>query len=481
VIAVTSRYTWIVLVLVKSKILLKTIGKMNKYPNADIAVLNLHKNRQHWGKKLGIEVTEHTPPSPHYPHIYLHDQVYSDTTFARHGGKYWQRVAMRGQRALVKGQRDDGFIPNMQFVAKGRKLDPERIRCFDDEATGSNYTQPPIIATGVKEVFNSVSERDNSEAMSFLYDMYPYLTNFYGYFDKFRSNSEDNKLIGVIHPHETGRDSDPTFDFLKPKRLRRNGVETSRTVDIVNIPIDYLSIIAHGIKLKKADGDINREREIMWVNDVMMNCMYAQNLYEMGELADELSLIDEQDEYSKIAQKVEQDILEKMWFAEARGGKGAFYALNKDCSPIDEISVSNLFPVLLPNISEQQLESILNLMDESFDTPYPLPSVATTSPNYDPHNREKDRLWRGPVWMNMNFHISEYGLKTQLNRDDLSHRQDLIRRCLMWEDKIINSSTELLDINGPWEHYNPINGKAQRKRVKNFGWSNLGHVMLQSA
>jgi glycogen debranching enzyme len=137
--------------------------------------------------------------------------------------------------------------------------------------------------------------------------------------------------------------------------------------------------------------------------------------------------------------------------------------------------------LILPNLRENQLEAVLDLMDSSFNVPYPLPSVATTSPNYDPHNRELDRLWRGPVWMNTNWYLADRGLKTQLNRSELSHRRDLIERCAEWEQRIIVSSKELLDLSGPYEHYNPLNGEAQRKRVRNFAWSNLGYVMLRNS
>lgn len=79
-----------------------------------------------------------------------------------------------------------------------------------------------------------------------------------------------------------------------------------------------------------------------------------------------------------------------------------------------------------------------------------------------------------------NWLLVERGLKTQLKRPELAHRPDLIGRLLRWEEKIIDRSNILLDRHGPREYYNPINGNPQRLRVKNFGWSNLGRMMLKT-
>ena len=367
----------------------------------------------------------------------------------------------------------------MQFIGNGRQLDPERI-AFKGEDNGSNYTQPPVLALAVAETFESTAEQNLPQAKLFLYEMYPSLKRFYEYFETYRSNSARNKLIGVIHPHETGRDSDPTFDQIKPLRLKRNGVDTPRTTDLINVPIDYLSVLAYGVKLKRDNGDLSKTRKRFWINDVMMNCIYVDNLYQMSKLAGIQGLERDSEYFSKLAETVEEQIMSKMWFPNARSGQGAFYALNKTGSPINEISISNLFPLVLPNISEYQLRSLLDMMDRSFNTPYPLPSVATDSPNYDPHNREIDRLWRGPTWINTNWYIVERGLKIQLSRSDIDNT-NLLDRVQTWESRIIDSSRALLDKSGLAEHYDPITGAGQRKRVKNFAWSNLGYMMLKSS
>lgn len=156
-----------------------------------------------------------------------------------------------------------------------------------------------------------------------------------------------------------------------------------------------------------------------------------------------------------------------MWDPDARDSRGAFYALNKDSNHIKIISISNLIPLLLPNLSLHKLESLLDLMDNSFDTNYPLPTVATDDrANYDPHYEEKDRHWRGPTWPVTNHLVME-GLIKQINRDDIPSW--LIDRCKAWLERLEASNQALMQ-SGYFEHYDPQTGEGQR------GHKTKGHI-----
>lgn len=458
---------------------------MRSFPESGTAAANLLANRQEAGSRLGIPETAHTPPAAgHYPDVFLWDSCFFAIIYARHGGEEWLDRAESEINAVLDGQTETGFIPNKQITNNGRNFDPENI-IFGRGAESSNYTQPPVLALAVGETYQAMkSELGAARAQEFLRSVYPRLAKFYRYFEDYRSNSAYDKLIGVIHPHETGRDSDPTFDFIKPLRIPRHGVETPNVIDKLNVPLDYLQILAHGVRLRRAQGDISKQREIFWVNDIMMNCIYADNLGEMSKLALELGYVDDAAEFGSLALTVGEQVLSKMWFPDARGGKGAFYALdgNKN-APILEVSISNLFPLTLPGLSKAQLNSLLDMMDQSFNNVnFPLPSVATDSPNYDPHNREVDRLWRGPTWINTNWYIVERGLLLQARNPNMGGPDSQeVRRCLAWAKKIADSSTTLVERNGPKEHYDPIKGIGQRLRVDNFGWSNLAYVICATA
>src|SRR5690606_9544622 len=107
--------------------------------------------------------------------------------------------------------------------------------------------------------------------------------------------------------------------------------------------------------------------------------------------------------YRSHADSVSEEICDTLWSEEDQ----RFYAKNHT-GHIPVVSVSNLFPIMLPNIREEQAKSILNMLDdpEWFGTNYPIPSVPTNSPAYDGEYSEK-RIWRGPTWINMNYFITQ--------------------------------------------------------------------------
>jgi len=100
-----------------------------------------------------------------------------------------------------------------------------------------------------------------------------------------------------------------------------------------------------------------------------------------------------------------------------------------------------LFPLLLSNISSEQVSSIVNYLtdEKEFWTPFPVPSVSRAEPEYNPV-WDTDLLWRGPSWGFTNWFIME-GLE--------KHGQTDVLNQLM--DKWIAMATK----GGIWEMYNP--------------------------
>jgi hypothetical protein len=458
----------------------------NRYPDAEIGAQNLLENRLWQGRREGTGESLHTPPAQgHYPDIFYWDQVFADEINAQAAinggpnGERWAHAAKNGLLSLIDGVQPDGFLPNLRFAEKTHAINPEKIIALGRHAISTNYTQPPVLAMGVHDTYEALRVYDQAEASEFLQNVYPRVRDHYDYFDRELSNSPTDKLSGVYHPHMTGRDSDPIFDDLKPHRFKRKGEQSSRMLDRLNMGIDYADILMHGIKLRRAGEGVEKWREVYWMNDVMMNCILVDNLHETSELAKKSLQFEDGNRFTAMATDLEQQILDKMWFPEARDGKGGFYNLDKSGEPISEISISNLFPLALPNVREEQLESVLDMIDDLFNEPYPLPTVATDSVNYDPHNREPERLWRGPTWINTNWYILERGIWLQIERDDLHHRGDLVNRLAQWAHRIKTQSRKLVDESGLAEHYDPITGAGQRKRVKNFAWSNLAYLMRE--
>jgi hypothetical protein len=276
-------------------------------------------------------------------------------------------------------------------------------------------------------------------------------------------------------------DSLRQYDYIKPGRRPRHPEMTQDEADR-NMFADGAHFVVRIIKRRVvARGDINIERKLFWANDVSFNAIYFHNLQAMVRLAEAAGRYGEARIYAERAVELEAAMLDKMWQDDPElVEKPGFYSLDANGEPINTITISNLFGLVLPNISEEQLEAVLDMMDDDFDEPFPLPSDSKNSSEYDPHNQEKDRLWRGPTWMNTNWYIVEFGLRMQAERRDI--RPSVVRRCQEWADRIRDRSIEALDMNkengfvSP-EHIDPITGDGQRPRVRNFSWNGLIRLM----
>jgi hypothetical protein len=260
----------------------------------------------------------------------------------------------------------------------------------------------------------------------------------------------------------------------------------------------------------------NRLRRLFWENDLSMNAIYFHSLQVMAWLSDEMAertrhptYLQKAMQYRFLAEELQQAMKDKTWFGDTdKVPLKGFYSLKADGEPNPDISPNNIFALILPDLSEEQLIDILEMMDEHFDVEYPLPSTSTKSLAYDPNNQEADRLWRGPTWINANFYIVEFGLLLHAQRNNISAASR--SRCRQWAERITKSSNELIDKNHPeglkaeaaltelaaaytpeevkqlqhttgaWEHYHPHTGVGQRPRVKNFGWTWLARFMTYS-
>ena len=464
--------------------------------HASFASKNLHISRVRVGRRVG-RYLEYTPPDPgHYLELYYWDEVFATIIDAEYGTEASLGAAERGIKSLFKGQYESGFIPNIQDMKISRltELKPEQMLGFDSK-DHSNYTQPPIVALGISKIYKARKNQEgvskelrDHQAKEFLSSVYEPMKRAYEFLDLNRRVAPDDRRVFIIHPHETGRDSDPTYRGLKRVMIPRKGEHTPKIIDRTNTFLDYGQILLFGNKLKRANGDMAKIRELFGAVDLMFNCMLADNLHVAAELAlelagtgdDEASRQYRQDAswFRQYAIDVEGKLQDKNWFPKARNGKGGFYSTDKDGRPYNEVGINNLAPLMLPNLSEEQIRSLSHMLDNDFDVPYPLPSVGKFSKNFDPHNQQLDRLWEGSTWINLNWYYSERGIKRLIDNRAVQQDRLLKFRLQSWAIRLARKSKELYAMNGAKEFYDSITGRAQRTyRVKNFAWSNLALIM----
>lgn len=449
---------------------------------------------------------DHTRPAvPHYDHMWLWDSVFAAVINNR---REQPDKAATEITSLFRGaDARTGFIPNMNYQTGRNWRDIEALT-FNRPDVGSSYSQPSIIAWGAWETYEGFEKKGEKEkGLRFLDDIYGHsnsvgswgLKGFYDYFSNHRENGNGSKLIGNIHPHETGRDSDPILRTDVPV-IPGSG----QIVNFANSVIDYATILQINVKqklhndypekgrpgikdivsFKKRKGrkeakktdyyDLNPEtaRGVYWTNDVMFNALHVNNLRYMDKISQTLGKETEATEYKNLADTVEEEIIEKMWDEES----GFFYNLDKDGKQIKVNSVTGLFPLTLDTLPENKLEKLIDKMEdpEWFKTPYPVPSIPANNPRYNPDYSVK-RLWMGPVWINTNYLIAEEGLVKQIQREDLSphlrsRMAGVLRDVVEKTEEMV--AGDLLENDKTHEFYNPNNRKGYR--IEEFTWSLLG-------
>jgi glycogen debranching enzyme len=142
-------------------------------------------------------------------------------------------------------------------------------------------------------------------------------------------------------------------------------------------------------------------------------------------------------------------MIEDFWDEEA----GLFRALH-DEQPVPVATPFNLYPLWsgqLPDDIRERLIAHLTDPDE-FWGEILIPSVARNDPHHDP-----ETMWRGPVWVNINYIFVE--ALRQVDEHDLA--QSLLEKTLAL----------IMSQSGIYEYYHPQTGDPPATAADAFGWT----------
>ena len=354
-------------------------------------------------------------------------------------------LAMGELRTLWSVQDQDGFIPHIvhwgsrvivDFLAYGQSKLSLRPRT-------SALIQPPVLAQAALHV----AERSQDQA--FLNEALDRVKRYYLWLQDHRDPDADG-LISVISPYETGMDHLPAYDealgLRNPSRLGL--VLRDRLLDLENLLLGRNYNLAAIFR-----------RDRFNVEDVMVNCLYAQGLRAIARMCTMTGDEAGYGSFTRMAERTEQAVLSKCYDDD----DGAFWSLasHKE-TPLRVLTVGSLFPILLESLPQKHLDSLVEsrlLNEGEFWLPYPIPSVARSEPSFRPG--ERLLIWRGPTWINTNWLITQ-GLQR--------HGYDEVAQA------ISRKSAELILKSGFREFYNPITGQGYG--AQRFGWSTLVVDML---
>jgi hypothetical protein len=289
-----------------------------------------------------------------------------------------------------------------------------------------------------------------SDDIEFVRRILPQLKKYYLYLDKERDRSGDN-LIEIIISYESGKDRSPEYDVVYGE---------SNTQPVWRGPMLKL-MLRHRMMGWNIDRIFASNK--FRVKDVLVNCIYAQNLFALGRLCQATG--DEQAEFfHRQGVEVEEAILNQMYDEES----GLFYSLDGRGGQDKQMKVntiSSLMPLILDNIDQGKVERLIAehlLNPQEYWLRYPLPVV----PLENAEEREDHIIWRGlQTWVYPNWYIAK-GLRKQAQHFP-EHFQEYNRIA----DELALRTYELVRRHGFCDFYHSQSGDGSS--CSPFSWSTL--------
>lgn len=258
----------------------------------------------------------------------------------------------------------------------------------------AEVTKPPILAWAALKL------HETDPNLDFLEEIYIPLLRWNAWW--FSQNDDDvDGLVQYNHPYSSGLDNNPLWDY--------------------------------GMPVESPD----------------LNTYLCVQMGSLAMMAEFLGLDAEAQMWRRRAAAIVKRMIADFWDPEL----GVFCATHED-RPIPVITPFNLYPLWtgqLPlDIRDRLIQHLTN--PEEFWGEYMLPSVARNDPHFDPES-----MWRGPVWVNINYFFIE--ALRQIDENKLA-------------DELAERTLELIiEQTGIHEYYNAQTGAPPSSAAQAFGWT----------
>jgi glycogen debranching enzyme len=400
----------------------------------------LMSNRQHGVSEWGSRPYDFICPSrAAYPFQWMWDSCFHAIALLAVDPE----LAKQELRCLLQAAQPDGFLPGMLLWAKqyhAAALEQYSIVLADPFFTAT--VQPPVLARAVWRVYQATKDR------AFLLDVLPATMRFFRWLKAYR-DPDDDHLIAIIQPDESGLDASPKYDRL----MNLHDVAAEQFADSLRKGMQRLfsAYAPH-----REDPARLLALDVFNWEDVMVNSIYADGLQCLGGLCREAGYPPaEAAEFERRGRHVLSALEEKCWDERS----GVFWDLyGYEENRAQTLTFSCLFPLSIDSLDRHMVwrlveEHLLN--EREFWLPFPIPSVAASESSFDPEYRSQ-AIWRGPTWVNVNYYLY-WGLRSHGYRDIAT---ELAKR-----------TVQMVGKGGMREFFNPYT--AEGYGAVDFGWTAL--------
>lgn len=377
-----------------------------------------------------------TKPAPSlYPH-----QWNWDTGFIAIGRSHYDTPwAIKEIETLFEAQWSNGMLPQIVFNPKelGHYFpepdfwQAEHSPHAPPGKLTSGITMPPIHAVAVEKIYQNA--RRPKSVHPFLERIYPKLLALHAYLYRERDPHGEG-LVYIRHPWESGIDNSPTWDFVL-KRI---------AIDKASLPTYTRRDLEHGVDPSMRPSDDDYDRYVYLVN-LFRHCTYDESCIREScpfliqdplfnsilcraneSLARIAAVIGEPAEVPlSWVRRTGEAIRGKLWHEE-HGMFDAYDLVSGELIEVD--TAAGFLPLFTGAPSREQAKVLYDRLNScSFCALHQ--GNCFTIPNYDTQKEGFDRsnYWRGPVWININWMLSQglrrYGYTTKAD----SLQKDLLQ------------------------------------------------------
>ena len=389
-----------------------------------------------------------------YAHQWLWDSCFVAIGLARSN----PRRAAGEVRALLRGQWTNGMLPHMIFAKGIRDLGSRRIWKSSRNSQAprgvatSCITQPPLPAIAAWQVAQALPTDDRN---AFLTEAFPKIVAYHRWLYRER-DLRNTGLVTLIHPWECGLDTTPPWMQALSRmpepwwmrlvlRLRLARIVRFLRTDTRFAPAaerpsddDGLRMVVLARRAGRHGFDLRRmpQRESVLIEDLAFNSLLAVANQSLLRIAADLDQT--LDAELKDCFRRTDEALEQLWDEPS----GQYYSRNGVTGELIKVpTVATFLPLWTGIPSRARARRLVALLQEpGFWPRFPVPSVPTDAPQFDP-----DRYWKGPTWINMNWAIIQgLGVYAEVELVD-----DLRARTL-----------ELIDGSGFAEYFSALTGRG---------------------
>jgi glycogen debranching enzyme len=180
-----------------------------------------------------------------------------------------------------------------------------------------------------------------------------------------------------------------------------------------------------------------------------LNTYLCVQMGSLAVMAEALGMDAEGAMWRRRAAAIVRRMVESFWDEQ----RGLFWALHEE-QPIPVVTPFNLYPLWTGQLPDDIRDRLIaHLTDpEEFWGRFVVPTVARGDPHYAP-----DRMWRGPVWVNINYFLIE-----------ALHQMEVRELARRLRDRTL---ALVMGHEGIFEYYDSETGAPPASAAETFGWT----------